>query len=125
MVSRLIWRRGGESWQIGAMPADHPVLVPDFLYRDVRLFCKDRKIIYQGFSLLTANPEVLYHPLVVGLALHEKATPAQVVFRFAQAVGMLPLTGTSDARHMTQDRKRTSTLRRSWSGQVWRGIRQL
>ena len=71
--------------------------------RDVRLFCKDRKIIYQGFSLLTANQEVLRHPLVVGLAAHEKATPAQVVFRFAQAVGMLPLTGTSDAQHMKQD----------------------
>ena len=66
-------------------------------------FCKDRKIIYQGFSLLTANQEVLRHPLVVGLAAHEKATPAQVVFRFAQAVGMLPLTGTSDAQHMKQD----------------------
>ena len=32
-----------------------------------------------------------------------EATPAQVVFRFAQAVGMLPLTGTSDAEHMRQD----------------------
>ena len=31
------------------------------------------------------------------------ATPAQVVFRFAQAVGMLPLTGTSDPEHMVQD----------------------
>ena len=30
-------------------------------------------------------------------------TPAQVVFRFAQAVGMLPLTGTADAQHMKQD----------------------
>ena len=30
-------------------------------------------------------------------------TPAQVVFRFALAVGMLPLTGTSDPAHMTQD----------------------
>ena len=71
--------------------------------RDVRLFCRDRKIIYQGFSLLTANPEVLRHPLVVGLAAHPKATPAQVVFRFAQTVGILPLTGTSDAEHMKQD----------------------
>ena len=26
-----------------------------------------------------------------------------MVFRFAQAVGMLPLTGTSDAEHMKQD----------------------
>ena len=30
--------------------------------REVRLFCAERKIIYQGFSLLTANPEVLHHP---------------------------------------------------------------
>jgi diketogulonate reductase-like aldo/keto reductase len=28
---------------------------------------------------------------------------AQVVFRFAQQLGMLPLTGTSDLAHMAQD----------------------
>ncbi|MCU1298798.1 MAG: aldo/keto reductase [Acidobacteriaceae bacterium] len=31
--------------------------------RDMRLFCKEREITYQGFSLLTANVEVLQHPL--------------------------------------------------------------
>ena len=71
--------------------------------RDVRSFCRDRKIAYEGFSLLTANPKVLRHRLVAGIAARGKATPAQVVFRFAQAVGMLPLTGTSDAEHMKQD----------------------
>ena len=71
--------------------------------RDVRSFCMDRKIVYQGFSLLTANPEVLRHRLVAGIAARGRATPAQVVFRFAQAVGILPLTGTSDAEHMKQD----------------------
>jgi diketogulonate reductase-like aldo/keto reductase len=71
--------------------------------RDVRAVCRDRKIVYQGFSLLTANPEVLRHPLIAGIAARGKATPAQVVFRFALAVGMLPLTGTSDAGHMKQD----------------------
>jgi diketogulonate reductase-like aldo/keto reductase len=71
--------------------------------RDVRSFCRDRTIVYQGFSLLTANPEVLRHPLVAGLAARRHATPAQIVFRFAQAIGMLPLTGTTDAEHMTQD----------------------
>lgn len=71
--------------------------------RDIRSFCMGRTILYQGFSLLTANPEVLRHPLVAGLAARGKATPAQVVFRFARAVGMLPLTGTSDAEHMKQD----------------------
>jgi diketogulonate reductase-like aldo/keto reductase len=71
--------------------------------RDVRSFCLDREIVYQGFSLLTANPEVLGHPLVAGIAARGGATAAQVVFRFARAVGMLPLTGTSNAEHMKQD----------------------
>jgi len=71
--------------------------------RAVRRFCRDRKIIYQGFSLLTANPEALHHPLVAKLAARARATPAQVLFRFAQSVGMLPLTGTSNAEHMKQD----------------------
>jgi diketogulonate reductase-like aldo/keto reductase len=71
--------------------------------RAVRAFCRDRGIVYQGFSLLTANPDVLQHPLVRGLAARDNATPAQAVFRFAHAVGMLPLTGTSNPEHMTQD----------------------
>ena len=71
--------------------------------REVRLFCNERKIIYQGFSLLTANMEVVRHPVVAGIAARAGATPAQIVFAFARAVGMLPLTGTSDAEHMKQD----------------------
>jgi diketogulonate reductase-like aldo/keto reductase len=71
--------------------------------RDVRAFCLKRKIVYQGFSLLTANRPVLSHSLVTGLAARQRVTPAQVVFRFAMAVGMLPLTGTSDREHMSQD----------------------
>jgi len=70
---------------------------------DLRLFCRERKILYQGFSLLTANVEVLHDPLLIGLAAHANATPAQVVFSFARTVGMLPLTGTSNAEHMRQD----------------------
>ena len=71
--------------------------------RDVRDFCKNRKIVYQGFSLLTANPEVLRHALVSGISSRSKATTAQVIFRFAQEIEILPLTGTSEAKHMKQD----------------------
>jgi len=71
--------------------------------RDVRAFCRERNIVYQGFSLLTANLEVLRHPLIVDLARRASATPAQVVFAFARSIGMLPLTGTSNAEHMKQD----------------------
>src|SRR6266852_7611721 len=48
--------------------------------REVRAFCRDRKIVYQGFSLLTATAEVLLHLLFVGLAANLEVTPAQVVF---------------------------------------------
>ena len=71
--------------------------------RKVREFCRHRNITYQGFSLLTANAEVLGHPLVTSLAARANATPAQIVFAFARAVGMLPLTGTTNAEHMKQD----------------------
>jgi diketogulonate reductase-like aldo/keto reductase len=71
--------------------------------RGVREFCRARGIVYQGFSLLTANPEVLGSRLVAGIAARLSATRAQVVFRFALAVGMLPLTGTTDPEHMRQD----------------------
>ena len=71
--------------------------------REVRSFCQGRGIVYQGFSLLTANLEVLQHPTVVDVATQAHATPAQAIFGFARAIGMLPLTGTSDAEHMKQD----------------------
>ena len=78
---------------------------------DVRAFCRERDIVYQGFSLLTANTDVLRTRLVAGIAARERATPAQVIFRFAQLVGMLPLTGTSSPEHMKQDlASRTATL---------------
>jgi diketogulonate reductase-like aldo/keto reductase len=95
--------------QMAGGGAEAPAFVQNRCYarfgwdREVRAFCNERKIIYQGFSLLTANAEVVRHPRVTGIAARAGATPAQVVFAFARAVGMLPLTGTSSAEHMTQD----------------------
>ena len=71
--------------------------------REVRVFCAERKIVYQGFSLLTANPEVLNHAGIQKLAADANTTPAQIIFSLARAVGILPLTGTSDPEHMKQD----------------------
>ncbi len=71
--------------------------------REVRSYCNERKITYQGFSLLTANPKVLQHPPLIALATQMNATPAQIVFSFARAVGMLPLTGTTNIQHMKED----------------------
>lgn len=70
---------------------------------DVRALCAERGLLYQPFSLLTANPEVLRDPILLAVAKRLGATPAQVVFRFALGLGMLPLTGTTSAEHMRQD----------------------
>jgi diketogulonate reductase-like aldo/keto reductase len=95
--------------QMEALGVELPTFVQNRCYarlgwdRDIRLFCRERKIVYQGFSLLTANVEVLRHPLVLDVARRAGGNPAQVVFAFARAIGMLPLTGTSNAEHMKQD----------------------
>jgi diketogulonate reductase-like aldo/keto reductase len=71
--------------------------------RAVREFCASHAIVYQGFSLLTANREVLLHPAMTDIAQRYERTPAQIVFRFALDVGMLPLTGTTNPSHMQAD----------------------
>src|SRR6185436_4853295 len=61
--------------------------------RTVRNICVDHGIMYQGFSLLTANPNVVGHPDVVAIASRLGVQSEQVVFRFAMQAGMTPLTG--------------------------------
>jgi diketogulonate reductase-like aldo/keto reductase len=69
----------------------------------VREICRTHGIIYQGFSLLTANRDVFIDPEVRAMAQRFKTGIAQVVFRFAMQIGMLPLTGTTSAQHMKED----------------------
>jgi diketogulonate reductase-like aldo/keto reductase len=71
--------------------------------RATRELCARHGIVYQGFSLLTANRRELEQPALRAIATRLKLTPAQLVFRFAQQVGMLPLTGTTDPAHMRED----------------------
>jgi len=68
--------------------------------KEVWEICRDQGIIYQGFSLLTANRGVLVEPDVRAIAQRFKTGVAQVIFRFAMQIGMLPLTGTTSPQHM-------------------------
>ena len=69
----------------------------------VRAFCREHGIVYQGFSLLTANVKELRGAAFREIVQRVRRTPAQVVFRFARQAGMLPLTGTTDPAHMAED----------------------
>ncbi len=71
--------------------------------KEVREICRAHGIIYQGFSLLTANGDVLADPEVRTIATRLGTGVAQVIFRFAMHIGMLPLTGTTSQQHMKED----------------------
>jgi diketogulonate reductase-like aldo/keto reductase len=71
--------------------------------REVRALCAEHGVVYQAFSLLTANRDVLASRPLRAIAARHGKTPAQVVFRFARQAGMLALTGTRSPQHMRED----------------------
>jgi diketogulonate reductase-like aldo/keto reductase len=71
--------------------------------RIVRDECRHQGIRYQGFSLLTANRQWLADKKVAAMARKYAATIPQLVFRFAQDLEIIPLTGTTNTEHMRQD----------------------
>lgn len=71
--------------------------------REVRAVCRENDIVYQAFSLLTANRDVTASSTVRAIALRHRITPSQLIFGFAAQSGMLPLTGTSSPQHMRDD----------------------
>jgi diketogulonate reductase-like aldo/keto reductase len=95
--------------QLCAKARHKPMVVQNRCYaafgwdKEVREICRTHNIIYQGFSLLTANREVFADPAVRAMAVRYGTGLAQVVFRFAMQVGMLPLTGTTNVEHMKED----------------------
>ncbi|MCJ8276916.1 MAG: aldo/keto reductase, partial [Bdellovibrionales bacterium] len=90
-----------------------------------RDFCNQKDIIFQGFSLLTANRQFLEADFVkvenrttpqlqMSETLHKNnpiqqimkdtgKSSAQIIFRFSQQIGMLPITGTTSFDNMTMD----------------------
>lgn len=71
--------------------------------RPIRKYCAERGMIYQGFSLLTANRDFATHPELKRIADRHGKLVTQILFRYALDVGMIPLTGTANPEHMRQD----------------------
>ena len=95
--------------QLCARAKQKPMVVQNRCYaalgwdQEVREICRAQGIIYQGFSLLTANRDVLADPDVRAIAARLGTGVPQVIFRFAMQIGMLPLTGTTSQQHMKED----------------------
>ncbi|HEV8242392.1 MAG TPA: aldo/keto reductase [Nitrospirales bacterium] len=99
----------GQLTQLCAQAKHKPMVVQNRCYavlgwdKEVREICQAHGIIYQGFSLLTANSAVLADPEIRTIAKRLGTGSAQIIFRFAMHIGMLPLTGTTSQQHMKED----------------------
>jgi diketogulonate reductase-like aldo/keto reductase len=71
--------------------------------RALRAFCRDRGILYQSFWTLSANPHLLTARTILSLAQQYARTPAQILFRYLNQEGVVPLTGTRSVVHMRED----------------------
>jgi diketogulonate reductase-like aldo/keto reductase len=86
-----------------------PAIVQNRFYKDsgydvaIRAFCRAHGITYQSFWTLTANPGLLASATLVEIARRHKRTPAQILFRWLNHDGVVPLTGTRSITHMVQD----------------------
>lgn len=71
--------------------------------KEIRQFCQQHNIVYQSFWTLTANPQILQHPSMASLCKKYQKTPPQVMYRFVQSLGIVPLDGTTNEAHMVED----------------------
>ena len=71
--------------------------------RRVRQFCAANGIVYQGFSLLTANRPVWKHTELARIARRLGRTVSQIIFRFAIDIGIVVLTGATNTSDMQED----------------------
>ncbi len=86
-----------------------PAVLQNRFYQDtnydneIRKWCQERKIIYQSFWTLTANPQILANETVQEAAQTYQKTAAQIFFRVLVDIGIVPLTGTCSDKHMKED----------------------
>jgi diketogulonate reductase-like aldo/keto reductase len=71
--------------------------------REIRAFCRQKRIVYQSFWTLSANPHLLSHVAITALAAAHRRTPAQILFRYLTQIEVVPLTGTQSESHMIED----------------------
>ncbi len=91
-----------------------PMLVQNRCYAamgwdsEVRAICREQNIVYQGFSLLTANQRQIMEPEIQKIARRLNAGLPQLIFRFCLQMQMQVLTGTTSRSHMIENLQNTS-----------------
>lgn len=70
---------------------------------ELRLWCNTQGIVYQSFWSLSANPHILGSNTVAALAKKYDKTPAQILYRYLNHIGIVPLIGSTSQQHMDED----------------------
>ncbi|KAI0035857.1 Aldo/keto reductase [Vararia minispora EC-137] len=70
---------------------------------DVVGWCRANGAQYQSVWTLTGSPSLVGHAAVARVGRAVGCTPAQVVYRLAQELGVTPLSGTTSEEHMRED----------------------
>jgi diketogulonate reductase-like aldo/keto reductase len=69
---------------------------------EVREVCAAADISYQGFWLLTGNPQLLENEVVRSIARNLGVTPQQLMYSFYSKSGIVPLSGTTNGQHIKE-----------------------
>ena len=71
--------------------------------KELRAWCNQHGISYQGFWTLTANPHILKSEPMRLLTHKYTKTEAQLFYRFLTCKGITPLIGSTSKRHLEED----------------------
>jgi len=86
-----------------------PTVLQNRFHRDsgfdaqLRRLCKQHDVVYQSFWTLTANPDALRSRPVKRVASTHGCSVEATWFAFVQALGIVPLTGSSSDAHLRAD----------------------
>ncbi len=71
--------------------------------KEIRIWCKQKGILYQSFWSLTANPEILNSSVINQLSKKYNKTKEQIFYKFLNELEIIPLNGTTSNEHMKLD----------------------
>ena len=71
--------------------------------RDLRAFCQNHGVAYQGFWTITGNRNVVSSPVVAEIASRLGKPPVSVYYRALMQLGVVVLDGTKSMDHMRED----------------------
>jgi diketogulonate reductase-like aldo/keto reductase len=71
--------------------------------KELRVWCKEKGIIYQSFWSLTANIHILNSDMMKTLVKKYVKSEAQIFYKFLNHIDIVPLNGTTSKKHMKED----------------------